>query len=66
MGNESGMSKEPVHLIMEQLKLLRGEVLSIKTDVHDIKDDIKEMRLVQVRHTLSLDFLTERVEKLRE
>ena len=67
------MSKEPINLIMEQLKLLRGEVLSVKTDMHemsaelkDLRSDVREIRLTQAGHTLTLDFLTERAEKLRE
>ena len=67
------MSKEPMNLVFEQLKLMRKDIASLKDDVRsltggqdEIGVDIKEVRLVQAGHTLSLDFLTERVEKLRE
>ena len=60
------MSKEPINLVFEQLKLMRKDILSLKDGLDEMRVDISEMRLVQAKHTLSLDFLTERVEKLRE
>ena len=60
------MSKEPMNLVFEQLKLLRKDVLSLKDGQDDMRADLREVRLIQAKHSLSLDFLTERVEKLRE
>ncbi len=53
------MAKEPVNLILEQLKILRS-------DVHGMRGDVRDIRKVLDAHTLKLDFLDERVETLRE
>ena len=55
-----------MNLVFEQLKLIRKGIQSLKEGQDGMRIDIKEVRLVQAGHTLSLDFLTERVEKLRE
>ena len=102
------MAKEPVNLVLEQLKLLRedgkdtrvvidgmqghiqglfghvkemrgdikemrgeikemhGDIAQLKGDVSQIKGDMRQVKVTQDRHTLSLDFLEERVEMLRE
>ena len=67
------MSKEPMNLVFEQLKLLRKDVHALKdgqdevrSGLRDVKTTLSEHGLTLAQHTLQLDFLGERVEKLRE
>ena len=67
------MAKLPTDLILEQIKLLRaegkdmrGEVTQMSGDIGQIKSDLRQVKMTQDRHTLSLDFLEDRVELLRE
>ena len=60
------MAKEPTDLILEQIKLLRSEGKDMRGDIAQIKTDMRQVKVTQDRHTLSLDYLEERVEMLRE
>ncbi len=50
---------EPENLVLEMLRELRAEVKELRVEVRGI-------RVVLDNHTLKLDFLEERVERLRE
>ena len=60
------MAKEPTDLILEQIKLLRSEGKDMRGDIAQIKTDMRQVKVTQDRHTLSLDYLEERVEMPRE
>ena len=67
------MGKEPANLVLEQIKLLRadnkdlrGEMQEMRGDIAQIKTNMRQVKVTQDRHTLSLDYLEERVEMLRE
>ena len=57
---------EPDNLVLELLRGMRDEMRVIRTDIGDIRADIRGMKVVQDTHSLQLNYLDEKVDLLRE
>ena len=57
---------EPDNLVLELLRGMRADVQAMREDLHDIRSDIRGMKLVQDKHTMQFEYLDEKVEMLRE